>query len=82
MKKIGTPGFLAPEVFKSKYYDQKVDVYSIGILLYFFIYSRMPFGNEFNEVKIIFIRRLFTIMNKVKSTLDSVQDSVLPLWIS
>lgn len=50
MKKVGTPGFLAPEVFKNKYYDPKVDVYSIGILFYFFTYSRMPFGNEFNEV--------------------------------
>lgn len=50
MKKVGTPGFLAPEVFKSKHYDPKADVYSIGILFYFFTYSRMPFGNEFNEV--------------------------------
>jgi serine/threonine protein kinase len=42
--------FLAPEVFKSKYYDTKVDIFSIGVLFYFFVFARMPFGNEYNEV--------------------------------
>lgn len=46
--------FLAPEVFKSKYYDPKVDIFSIGVLFYFFVFARMPFGNEYNEVLIQF----------------------------
>ena len=34
-KKIsGTPGFMAPEIFTSKGYNEKVDVYSLGVILY------------------------------------------------
>lgn len=30
----GTPGFMAPEVFTKEGYDEKVDVYSLGLILY------------------------------------------------
>ena len=33
--KCGTPGYMAPEVIKSEIYNEKVDVYSCGILLFF-----------------------------------------------
>jgi len=30
----GTPGFMAPEIFSGNHYDEKVDVYSLGLILY------------------------------------------------
>ena len=30
----GTPGFMAPEIFTMEGYDEKVDVYSLGLILY------------------------------------------------
>lgn len=30
----GTPGFMAPEIFSPEGYDESVDVYSLGIILY------------------------------------------------
>lgn len=32
--KCGTPGFMAPEIFSEEYYDEKVDIFSSGIILY------------------------------------------------
>ena len=54
--KCGTPGFLAPELFAS---DQevkdnttsKLDVYAVGIMLYFMLTNEFPFDSkEFTDV--------------------------------
>ena len=42
-KRCGTPGYIAPEIYKSKKYDQKVDVYSAGIIFYILVYGKHPF---------------------------------------
>jgi len=31
---VGTPGFIAPEIFIKKHIDSKIDVYSTGIVLF------------------------------------------------
>ena len=43
----GTPGYVAPEIFKNNYYDNKIDVFSLGVIFYKLVYDEMPFeGNE------------------------------------
>ena len=42
-EKIGTPSYMAPEILKGEEYDYKVDVWSIGILMYFLLMGCLPF---------------------------------------
>lgn len=48
----GTPIYMAPEVILQKGYDQKVDVWAVGVFLHILIIGNPPFGcqtKDFNE---------------------------------
>lgn len=39
----GTPGFLAPEMLTSDCYDDKVDIWSLGVVTYMLLSGHPPF---------------------------------------
>lgn len=41
---IGTPHYMAPEIILGKQYNQLVDLWSLGIMLYEFMIGQLPFG--------------------------------------
>ncbi|EGR31402.1 protein kinase domain protein [Ichthyophthirius multifiliis] len=45
-KKYGTAGFIAPEVFNHSQYNQKIDVFSLGIIFYILLYGKLPFDSN------------------------------------
>lgn len=46
-KYAGTPGFVAPEVYMCQDYDEKLDTFSLGIILYFMLSGYLPFQSNF-----------------------------------
>lgn len=42
-RKCGSPGYCAPEVIKDQPYDQKVDIFASGVVLYSLLFARLPF---------------------------------------
>eukprot|EP00349_Pseudokeronopsis_sp_Brazil_P005171 CAMPEP_0202968234 /NCGR_PEP_ID=MMETSP1396-20130829/13473_1 /ASSEMBLY_ACC=CAM_ASM_000872 /TAXON_ID= /ORGANISM="Pseudokeronopsis sp., Strain Brazil" /LENGTH=69 /DNA_ID=CAMNT_0049694329 /DNA_START=241 /DNA_END=450 /DNA_ORIENTATION=- len=42
--------YMAPEMIMGEAYNEKVDVWSLGILLYMLIAQRHPFGKFDNEM--------------------------------
>jgi serine/threonine protein kinase len=50
-KMVGTPGYMAPEMFSQKEFDFKSDVFSLGVVFYFLCFSKQPFdGVNLHEV--------------------------------
>lgn len=48
---IGTPYYLAPEIWDNKIYDNKCDLFSLGVVMYEMSSLRMPFdGMSLNEI--------------------------------
>jgi len=46
MTKTGTLAFSAPELFVSTYYDEKVDIWSAGTVLFMMLCGSQPFEDE------------------------------------
>lgn len=45
-KFAGTPGYVPPEVLEGKDYDETVDNFSLGVLLYFMLSGMLPFHSR------------------------------------
>ena len=52
MTKTGTVAFSAPEIFTQTIYDEKVDIWSCGIVLYMMLCGQQPFFEE-NVAKLV-----------------------------
>ena len=51
-EQLGTPQYAAPEIFELKPYNNKVDMQSVGVVLYNMVKGTQPFGNgEIEKVK-------------------------------
>lgn len=49
---LGSPLYMAPEIIEAKVYNEKVDIWSIGIITYMLLTGRNPFpGSNKAEVK-------------------------------
>ena len=46
MTKTGTVAFSAPEMFMANTYDEKVDIWSAGVVLYMMFCGKQPFYEE------------------------------------
>jgi serine/threonine-protein kinase ULK/ATG1/calcium-dependent protein kinase len=61
---VGTPKYTAPEIFFSKVYSNKCDVYSVnytyivklGVLFYELIYKEVPINGKTNQDLLVKLR--------------------------
>lgn len=46
LSKAGTPGYIAPEVFQNKPYEESGDMFSLGIILFSMVGGYSPFKGK------------------------------------
>jgi serine/threonine protein kinase len=48
----GTPAYMAPELFQKKAYDEKVDIFAFGTLIWEVMAKKIPYeGYEVSDIK-------------------------------
>ena len=76
---IGTITYLAPEIFTHKPYNHKVDIWSIGIILYFLLSGCLPFDDEKLDDQIIGKKVVFSHQEYPKEYFGNRNPGVLNL---
>ena len=76
---IGTITYLAPEVFTHKPYNHKVDIWSIGIILYFLLSGFLPFDDEKLDQDIIAKKVVYSHQEYPKDVFGDISNSCLKL---
>ena len=73
---VGTPLFMAPEIIKDEKYNCKIDLYSLGVTLYYLIFNEYPYygNNEFQLIKDIESNKPLK-----KTGLESLDDLIVKL---
>lgn len=46
LMQLGSPLYIAPEIIKSRPYDEKVDIWSFGVMVFYMLTKHWPFGND------------------------------------
>jgi tRNA A-37 threonylcarbamoyl transferase component Bud32 len=55
-RKCGSPGYVAPEMLRDEEYDNKIDIFSTGVVLYIILHGKHPF--EARDLKKILTKNL------------------------
>lgn len=45
-RRCGTPFFVAPEIIRKESYDQRADMWSVGVIIYLLLSGRLPFTGQ------------------------------------
>ena len=70
-QKLGTMGYCAPEVILKNAYDQKVDMWSIGIVYFLLLVGKLPFdGKTHDAISDKTVNSPLYLDNKVLNKLD------------
>lgn len=71
----GSPAYIAPEIIKNEFYNESVDIWSLGVILYAITYGKLPF--ESDNYSILF--NMITTQDPEFPVLSRISDSLVDL---
>lgn len=81
---FGTLQYVAPEILQKKSYTENVDIWSLGVTLYYLFYGKLPFPDESSVVKFVKSKTTsfeFPNVNKVDSKENTLLQEFLTLFL-
>eukprot|EP01103_Thecamoeba_quadrilineata_P014095 TRINITY_DN4097_c0_g1_i2.p1 TRINITY_DN4097_c0_g1~~TRINITY_DN4097_c0_g1_i2.p1 ORF type:complete len:536 (-),score=105.69 TRINITY_DN4097_c0_g1_i2:112-1719(-) len=75
----GSPTYAAPElILKQEYRGPEVDIWSLGVVLYYFVCGRLPFvGHDFNSLFHAILRCEYTVPEHLSADCQSLLQRML-----
>ena len=70
---VGTPLFMAPEILLDESYNYKIDLYSLGVTLYYLIFDECPY---YGKNKFILYKDIINGKILKKTDLESLDDLI------
>lgn len=67
----GTPLYVSPEILKGNKYDEKVDVWALGIMLFEMLFGEDPFKISKEHELIKIVENELTLPDKIKLSKDA-----------
>ena len=77
----GTPEYMAPEIIREEIYDEKIDIWSLGIVLYELCYKTTPFANNSNTDLFLHILQCKYTIPTVDGEYNDANDLIKKLLI-
>lgn len=75
-KILGSPAFLAPERLRNLPYDGRVDVYSLGVMLYTMLSGKLPFNTNNNDIWALVNMHLYQQPQPLQELVPNISPSV------
>ena len=70
---VGTPGYMAPEILENKGYSLEVDIWSLGVIMYYIIIGKLPFNKQNQEdIKRVSFPKKAIISRAAKSLIEQI----------
>ena len=70
---VGTPAYMAPEILENKGYSLEVDIWSLGVIMYYLIIGKLPFNKQNQEdIKRVSFPKKAIISRAAKSLIEQI----------
>ena len=70
---VGTPAYMAPEILENMGYSLEVDIWSLGVIMYYLIIGKLPFNKQNQEdIKRVSFPKKAIISRAAKSLIEQI----------
>ena len=72
-ERVGTPAYMAPEILENMGYSLEVDIWSLGVIMYYLIIGKLPFNKQNQEdIKRVSFPKKAIISRAAKSLIEQI----------
>ena len=77
----GTPVYMAPQIWKGEAYGNKVDMWSVGVVMYYLLSGSHPFEGEADTIGDLIVNKQVTFDDPVWNIITS-GGTIKPIQLS